>query len=106
MTYCLFIDDERYPPKDGQRWIIARDWPQVLDVISQNGMPEHISFDHDLGDDAGHTGFDIAKWLVDLDLDGKIDWTSDLTWYVHSQNPVGKENIESYLNNYVRTSGK
>ena len=29
--YCLFIDDERYPPRnDGRNWHVARNWDDVL----------------------------------------------------------------------------
>ena len=103
MTWNLFLDDERYPPKDGQNWAIARTMEDVLMYLRQNGMPSFISFDHDLGDKEP-TGYDIAKFLVGLDMSSDNDYkfSKDFSYYVHSQNPVGKANIEGYLDNYMR----
>lgn len=96
-----FIDDERMPawnaPDD---MLIARTIDEVEDLISDLGMPPFISFDHDLGKDEA-TGFDIAKRLVELDMDGVAKFPSDFSFYVHSQNPRGKENIEQYLGAYL-----
>lgn len=106
--YSLFIDDERFPPKnDGHNWIIARDYEDVMMMLRIHGMPGFISFDHDLGDGIP-TGYDIAKTLVELDMDGDLDfrWPDDFSFYVHSRNPVGKANIEHYLNNYLRIRNK
>lgn len=104
MRYSLFIDDERFPPKnDGRNWVIARDWEQVLIMLRLHGMPGYISFDHDLGE-VEHDGYDIAKLLVDLDMGHDPDFAlpPEFSFYVHSQNPIGKANIEAYLNNYLR----
>lgn len=101
--YSLFIDDERYPPRDGRNWIIARNMHDVLMMLRIHGMPGYISFDHDLGENE-KTGYDIAKLLVDLDQgdDGDFALPAEFEFYVHSQNPAGKANIEHYLNNYIK----
>jgi hypothetical protein len=101
MTYRLFIDDERYPPRDGNEWVIARNYEEVFDIIEERGMPSFISFDHDLGDDEP-SGFHITKKLVELDMDGDQKFPSEFQYYVHSANPVGKANIEGYIDNYMR----
>lgn len=105
--YALFIDDERFPPQDDRRWIVARTAEEVAVCLDQNGMPEHISFDHDLGDGIP-TGYDIVQAFVDSDIDQKpaaygIDFRfpEGLTWYVHSQNPVGRDNIDHLMRNYI-----
>jgi hypothetical protein len=100
--YSLFIDDERFPPQDRKNWVIARNWENVMMSLRMHGMPGFISFDHDLGDDT-HSGMDIAKFLVNLDIDGEDDFKlpPEFDFYVHSQNPVGKENIEKYLRQYL-----
>lgn len=100
--YSLFIDDERFPPRDGRRWVIARNMHDVLMMLRIHGMPGYISFDHDLGENE-QTGYDIAKLLVDLDMGGDCDYAlpAEFDFYVHSQNPIGKTNIEAYLNNYL-----
>ena len=115
MTYAMFIDDERWP-KDatwaewyGSRdnWVVARNWTETYDTIKNLGFPNFISFDHDLGDpDAEPTGFEIAKMLVDYDMDEYMEIPADFQFSVHSQNPIGKKNIESYLNNYLEHRGK
>jgi len=102
MSYWLFIDDERYPPRDSRNWYIARDWEDVMMYLRTHGMPSGISFDHDLGKDQ-HTGYDIAKFLVDLDMsnDSNFNLPAEFSFYVHSQNPIGAENIQRYLDNYL-----
>lgn len=107
MTYSLFIDDERFPPDDGQGWRIARNLTEVASTLEEFGPPNFISFDHDLGE-TEPTGYDIAKKLVAGDL-GELDGTefasglpTDFSFYVHSQNPVGAENIRALLIGYLR----
>lgn len=103
-SYSLFIDDERFPPRnDGRNWIIARDWEDVMMCFRIHGMPAYISFDHDLGD-VKHTGHDIAKFIVELDIAGEDQFKlpAGFDFYVHSQNPIGKENIEGTLHGYFR----
>ena len=98
MSYKLFIDDERDPI--GDDWVIVRSYDEAISKIKELGCPGFISFDHDLGE--GKNGFEIAKELVEMLLDGVIkieDGSFD--FYVHSQNPVGKENIRSFLNNFL-----
>ena len=42
------------------------------------------------------TGFDCAKWLVDWCLENSLKLPD---FVVHSANPIGKQNIQSYLYN-------
>jgi hypothetical protein len=58
-------------------------------------MPKFVSFDHDLGP-RRVTGMDFARWLIGYVMDKEVD-VSDFDFYVHSQNPVGAENIRSYM---------
>ena len=111
MAWNLFIDDERSPPNDGRDWKIARSYYDVGNLIYDLGMPSYISFDHDLGENQ-KTGYDIAKYLVMCELNEWIDsrgnimnFPENFDFYVHSQNPVGKTNIEMYLNNYMKHKG-
>ena len=107
MSYKLFLDDLRDVPMiyrvlANDDFVIVRSYADFVAYITQNGLPEFISFDNDLGeDDEGNLlpdGYACAKWLVyesELDL-------STLRFYVHSANPVAKVQIESLLNNYLR----
>ena len=46
---------------------------------------------------------DIAKHIVDWDInDERYSLPDNFDFYVHSQNPIGKANIEGLLNNYLR----
>ena len=105
MSYKLFLDDVRDPsgvhmgnPDD---WIVCRSMQEAVNVISDLGWPNIISFDHDLGNQEP-TGMDFAKWLVNLDLDG-ILMPDDFQFHVHSANPTGAANIQGLLDNYMAT---
>ena len=104
MTWNLFLDNERFPPDDGREWVIARSFSDAVIEVINRGFPDYISFDHDLGDISEKTGYDFAKILVEKDMKGHIGYTfsENFSYYVHSQNPVGKKNIESYLNSYLK----
>jgi len=116
MGWNLFIDDERdfeqvtwAPPFVwkkylNERWTIARKWEDVAYYISIKGFPSFISFDHDLGE-GEKTGYEIAKLLIDYVMDGQYKFPENFDYYVHSKNPIGKQNIESYLNNYLQKEG-
>jgi hypothetical protein len=101
MPYNLFIDDERFPADNGKDWIIARTLDDVKEIVEQRGLPLEISWDHDLGENQP-TGFDIAKWMVDQELADLHRFPDGFSFYVHSQNPIGKANIENYFFNYFR----
>lgn len=103
MTYKMFIDDERFPPDDGEKWVICRNWGDVTEMVRTRGFPRFISFDHDLGYGMA-SGYEIAHWLVEVDCTNNPDcvFPDDFDFYVHSQNPVGALNIESLLRRYFR----
>lgn len=101
MTFWLYIDDERNVNDNDQRWIVVRNYDQAIDYILTNGMPDYITFDHDLGINTP-TGYDVVKKIVELDMDGYIDIKSDFKFKVHSANPVGASNIEKYLDRYLK----
>lgn len=99
----LFIDDERFPSDDGN-WLIARNANEVRAYILAGIKFSFFSFDHDLGF-AEETGYDIAKWLIEYDMDWNV-LPSKLEWYVHSQNPVGRDAINQYLECAVKNLEK
>ena len=70
-----------------------------MHLLKGLGMPSFISFDYDLG--KGLIGYDVAKLLVETDMDGDATFPENFDFYVHNQNPVGKENIEGYLRDYL-----
>lgn len=132
MGYKLFLDDKRNPVhcisymhlRIGRLnpiylendWAIARNYEAFKNTIESMGLPDFVSFDHDLADEhykgtvdvqspegweeyhsyegREYTGYDCAKWLVNYCIDNK----NPLPLYaVHSMNPVGNENIIKYL---------
>jgi len=98
----LFIDDIRMPNDIGlhnSNYLIARNFTEAITYIKEY-KPQYITFDHDLGD-CSYDGYDIAKFLVDLDLDHGDYITEEFDFNVHSANPVGAVNISKYLNNYL-----
>jgi hypothetical protein len=111
MSYHLFLDDIRDPnwvhwmklPIPAQAWVVVRSFDEFVAAIKTTGMPEFISFDHDLDAEGeialAPTGMDCAKWLVDFCLDNGAILTS---FAVHSMNPAGKVNIEGLLNGFKR----
>ena len=104
MTYRMFVDDIRnpdwvYADQDTSDWQVCRTMAEAQDVISDLGWPAWISFDHDLGDNIP-TGYDLAKWLVEQDLDGNL-MPDDFTFVIHSANPVGAANIQGLLTGYM-----
>lgn len=101
MKWSLFLDDERFPPRSlVDDWHIARTATEARFLIHRNGMPHRMSLDHDLGHNE-ETGYDFIKWLVNQDMDNKLNIHETTHFYVHSQNPVGKKNIEMYYQNYM-----
>ncbi|MGO4912039.1 cyclic-phosphate processing receiver domain-containing protein [Leeuwenhoekiella sp. W20_SRS_FM14] len=104
--YQLFLDDIRtpemvYKPKQAQEFVVVRSYDAFVNYIEENGLPEYISFDNDLGlDENGNLapdGLAAAKWLVyESGLDLK-----NLEFYVHSANPVAAEQIRGLLTNYI-----
>lgn len=106
MTYKMYIDDIRVPKVDG--YIVVRSVQEAVDYIKENGYPVFVSFDHDLGMDAAEinelpSGYDFAKWLCEQDMDN--EFMQNFDYFVHSANPVGKANIEGYLENYMSFKG-
>lgn len=70
------------------------------DYIMSKGCPDFISFDNDLMREL--EGKDLAIWLVEKDLDNPGFIPQDFGFFVHSQNPIAKEKINSYLGQYLQ----
>lgn len=99
MCWKLFLDDEREPVGTG--WTVCRNVSEVESVVKVFGLPKFISFDHDLGYGPSPVGYyndgmGCAKYIIHKALDG-LPLPADFDYYVHSQNPVGAENIRSYM---------
>lgn len=128
----LWLDDYRDPKDSGflakfcpefekfrKDVIWVKSYDEFKGWITAHGLPDKISFDHDLADehyapqhrfDDYHTwsdeqnfqektGMDCAKWLVDYCMDNEKELPS---WSCHSANPSGVENITKLLINFMK----
>ena len=93
MKYKLYLDDIRNP--EDNSWVICRSSIQALNYIKNYGQPYFISFDHDLGEQ--DTTMEFLKCLVDIIEQPTFDYV------VHSANPVGAQNIISYIESWKRS---
>ena len=101
MSWNLFLDDERFPAlHETGKFVVARSVNHAIDLIVAMGCPSYISFDNDLGE-GQLEGYDLAKMMVEMDMDGVIHIPNDFDWYVHSQNCKAIENINAYLRGYL-----
>lgn len=127
MKKLLWLDDIRNPLEDNwlsfspitpDEVIWVKSYKEFIAWINKNGLPQAICFDHDLGMDVAvnarakgiskdaarklkqkeKTGHDCAKWLVEycMDNDKKLP-----LYNIQSANPVGKDNIDGLLKNFI-----
>lgn len=102
--WALFLDDVRllhetvdYTTRD---WCVARSTEDAIFHVTFLGMPEFISFDHDLGGD--DTSMEFLKWLTDKWLDGEFGDYPIPEYQIHSANPIGAANIKSWMETWKK----
>lgn len=132
MSYRLFLDDFRMPhtvanymnPVDLRKeygkynWEIVRSFLEFKNKLLSNGLPTHVSFDHDLADehydgtiseyenihdyyvtsDREMTGYDCALFLIDFCKKNELDLP---IIYVHSLNPIGRQAIKELIDKHI-----
>lgn len=91
----IFLDDLRNPeevqPAAREKWdLIVRNTSAAL-VLVTYGLVDFIDFDHDMGD--GVDGVVVAQFIERRAAQGK----QPPDYRVHSQNPVGAENIHAAM---------
>ena len=104
----LYLDDVRCPKTEG--WDVVRTYDDFVDWITKNGLPEEVSFDHDLAEihyDPStqtegfkyyeKTGYDAAKWMCGYCMENGLPIPE---YNCHSANPVGRENILAILDSH------
>lgn len=105
MSYKLFLDDWR-DPVNPDEWVIARSYDEAVEIMTQRGMPNFVSFDHDLSEDHyannnytgfSKTGYDLAKWFMDQVMLHGARLPDDFAYSIHSMNPVGSKNIDECM---------
>ena len=127
MIYNLYLDDFRHPIDSSYylgnpiytsvEWEIVRNYDAFIAIVLEKGVPEIVSFDHDLADEhydpdlygsetynsiydnfVFKTGYDCAKWLINYCIDNKKELPA--TVLIHSMNPAGSLNIKSLFDTY------
>jgi hypothetical protein len=130
MGYNLYLDDFRDPIDSSHylcnsiyssvHWEVVRNYDAFVKIIQEKGMPEIISFDHDLADEHYNpdlygsetynevynnfvfkTGFDCAKWLIEYCMDNNKELPAVIL--IHSMNPAGSANIKSLFDSYRKS---
>ncbi len=108
MKILLWLDDARIPygsdwlklfapeylDEKNNKIVWVKNYMEFITWIQENGLPDDIGFDHDLG--PRRNGIDCAKWLGEYCMDNKLPVPG---YFVQSANPVGRKNIQGYLNN-------
>lgn len=111
MSYRLFIDDQagipgmeafRNPPEGETDWKVAKSSIEAINVVMAYGIPYYISFDHDLGmlEGKADTSMRFLKHLFGMHPEA-IDQIEG--WDVHSKNPSGSLDIQSYMDSWKRS---
>lgn len=127
----LFLDSNRIPsdtaehmlPRIGEQanvykeleWHVVRDFREFVSFIKEHGLPERVSFGHDLAEEHYEilcacgssedfpdyfnekTGLDCAKWMTGYHIKTGGPFPEVM---VHSMNPYGSERLHEYINNY------
>lgn len=124
---CLFLDDKRklsdvtYITLPLGNWTIVRNYQQFVAHITKNGLPDYISFDHDLAEEhypfneinmldyrngivdyskyKFPTGLECARWLIQYCF-GHEKPLPQVS--IHSMNTIGVENIYKTLMPFAR----
>lgn len=122
----LFLDDLREPQDVFlyirnnvyfEKWDIVRSYEDFKTYILENGIPDVISFDHDLADEHYNdilknndeidysnfkekTGYECVKWLINYMIDNNLKKLPK--YYIHTLNPIGRENMKKLLESFER----
>lgn len=101
MAWKLWIDDQLNDPETPNRhapvgFVGVENNYLASMLIGKFGPPEFMDLDHDLGD--GDNVMEFLKLLANMFPDGPVP-----AYNVHSENPVGKKNIESFMDSWKRS---
>lgn len=99
----LWLDDIRDPNdylEEDFTWVKNfKDFIECFEYLINKYSSEDIilDLDHDLGDDK--TGYDCAWYVVNFCINNNLPLPE---YRVHSQNPIGAENIKKLFDNYLK----
>ena len=95
----IILGGERFPPQDGEGWIIVRSVGDAIEWVDAKGFPVFVSFDNDLGEWQPEDRR-FAAWLLERDLDSGST-PEDFAFRVHSQNVVTGDYIRSRIDAHL-----
>src|SRR5438067_803538 len=98
----VWLDDLRPAPQGLD--VQVRTAAEAVALLRQGGV-SMISLDHDLGEPANGTGYEVARWIEEHAFrwsQGDAEGPPPLAWAIHSQNPVGQQNMTRALRNTTR----
>lgn len=93
----VYLDDERVAPAG---WVQVR-WPEEAIGLLQTGRVTELSLDHDLGDDARGTGYDVLLWIEEQVACNEF---VPPAINIHSANPAARQRMEAAVRAIMRSS--
>jgi len=112
MKKYLMIDDERNLEQHGKYlrengvdtskpWSIVKSFNEMVEWVKENGVPDVVTFDHDLGDtsELEMKGVQCARWMIEFCMKNLVPVPE---YNVHSSNGPGSKNIESIFETYKK----
>lgn len=101
MAWKLWLDDQLADPDTPERhtpegFIGATNSNDACELVEGYGLPVFMDLDHDLG--GSDTAMDFLRALVESYPDGPVP-----EYRVHSANPVGRKNIESFIDSWRKS---
>lgn len=95
----IYLDDERPAPPGWTRCY----WPDEVIALLQHGTISEVSLDHDLGDDARGTGYDVIVWI---ERAVAVDGYSPPKLQVHSANTAARARMEAGIASIERLAAQ
>lgn len=94
----VYLDDERQTPPG---WVRTY-WPQETIALLERGEVTELSLDHDLGDDARGTGYDVLVWIERAVAERGF---VPPRMAVHSANPAARQRMAAAIEAIERLRG-
>lgn len=103
MSWCLYLDDQIHDPAAPTRrpplgFLGASSTEEAIELVKKLGPPIFMSLDHDLSE--SDRSIDFLKWLAENHYEHPPKFA------VHSANPIGKENINSFMKSWILSVDK
>jgi hypothetical protein len=99
MCWSLWLDDQFKDPECPARhtpkyFVPAGSCEEAIALVENLGPPKFMDLDHDLAD--GRDAMSFLRWL-------STAIKAPPEYRVHSANPVGRKNIESFMDSWKRS---